>query len=180
MIHPVTWRTATATQLYGLATSRTAQVRALASSHRDLPNDLRERLTWDPDPGVAKNLADHPTLDADDLRLLAARHGPRLYSAIARNPHCPPELLHTMARNSHTVPKALREIARHPATEPRTLLVCLSDPEARRTAARHPALPTDALTALLDDPDQHTRAAAAENPSLPVETMQAMINQAGR
>lgn len=51
---------AAATQLRELATSRTAQVRALVASRRDLPDDLRERLTWDPDTGVAKSLADHP------------------------------------------------------------------------------------------------------------------------
>lgn len=171
---------ATEKQLRGLAASRTAQVRGLAASHPDLPDDLRQRLTWDPDAGVAKNLADHPTLDADDLRLLAARHGPRLYSAIARNPNTPPELLHTMARNSAAVPKALREIARHPATEPRTLILCLTDPQARRDAAAHPTLPANQLTTLIDDPDTATATAAAANPSLPEPAMLQLIHRALR
>jgi len=171
-------QSATDRELYGLAISRTAQVRALAASHPDLPDALRQRLTWDPDPGVAKNLADHPALDADDLRLLAARHGPRLYSAIARNLHSPSELLHTMARNSHSVPKVIREIARHPATEPRTLSICLTDPYARHDAAAHPALPADQITALLDDADPATVSAAAGNPSLPRPVMRKLIDQA--
>lgn len=171
---------ATEKELRGLAASRTAQVRALAASHPDLPEDLRERLTWDPDAGVAKNLVEHPALDADDLRLLAARHGPRLYSAIARNPNTPPELLHTMARNSAAVSKALQEIARHPAIEPRTLILALADPQARRDAAAHPALPADNLTALLDDPDSATVGAAAGNPSLPEPVMLELIDQARR
>lgn len=169
---------ATEKQLRGLAASRTAQVRGLAASHPDLPDELRQRLTWDPDAGVAKNLADHPTLDADDLRLLAARHGPRLYGAIARNANTPPELLHTMARNSATVCKALREIARHPATEPRTLILCLADPQAKRVAAAHPALPADRINALLDDPDPATASAAAGNPSLPESAMRGLIERA--
>ena len=168
---------ATETELRGLASSRTAQVRALAASRSDLPGDLRAALAEDTDPGVAKLVADHPSLSADDLRLLAARHGPRLYSSIARNPNCPSELLHTMARNSQTVPKALREIAQHPASEPRTLILCLADREARSRAAANPALPADALTALLDEPNHSGTYAAAANPSLPVETMRQHIGR---
>lgn len=160
---------ATEHELRGIATSRSAQVRALAAARPDLPDDLRRKLTDDPDPGVAKHLADRPHLNADDLRLLAARHGPRLYSAIARNPNCPPELLHTMAGNSQTVQKALREIARHPGAEPRTLMLCLADQEARHQAAAHPALPPEALISLAESPDHRIAYTAAANPSLPVE-----------
>ena len=166
---------ATFDQIRGLARSRVAQVRALAASRTDLPEDLVKTLADDPDAGVAKQLADHPSLDADDVRLLVARHGPRIYSAAARNPNCPPELLHTMARNSATVPEALREIARHPAAEPRTLVLCLTDHQARPFAAAHPRLPTDTLTALLDDPDWAVANNAAANPSLPAETMRTRI-----
>jgi hypothetical protein len=168
---------ATETELRGLASSRTAQVRALAASRVDLPDDLRAALAGDPDPGVAKLVADHPSVNADDLRLLAARHGPRLYSSIARNPNCPPELLHTMARNSQSVPKALREIARHAAAETRTLILCLADREARGRAAANPALPADELTALLDDANHNATYSAAASPSLPIETMRQYIAQ---
>lgn len=162
----------------GLARSRTAQVRALAASRADLPEDLIRTLAADPDAGVAKQLADNPLLDADDLRLLVARHGPRIYSGVARNPNCPPELLHTMARNSATVAKALRDIAKHPATEPRTLLLCLTDREARAWAAGNPRLPTDTLLALLDDPEWTVADRAAANPALPPETMRALATGA--
>lgn len=166
---------ATERELRGIAVSRSARVRALAAARPDLPDDLSATLADDPDPGVAKHLADRPRLNADDLRLLAARHGPRLYSAIARNPNCPPELLHTMARNSQTVQKALREIARHPAAEPRTLILCLNDQEARQQAAANPALPVDALIALAEGPDRRDAYTAATNPSLPVEWMRRTI-----
>jgi hypothetical protein len=162
-------------ELRGIAASRSARVRALAAARPDLPEDLCATLTDDPDPGVAKHLADRPGLNADDLRLLAARHGPRLYSAIARNPNCPPELLHTMARNSQTVQKALREIAKHSAAEPRTLILCLDDREARQQAAANPAMPADALVALVESPDRRDAYTAAANPSLPVEWMRRTI-----
>jgi len=166
---------ATEPELRGIAASRSARVRALAAARPDLPDDLCAALTDDPDPGVAKYLADRPRLDADDLRLLAARHGPRLYSAIARNPNCPPELLHTMARNSQTVQKALREIARHPAAEPRTLILCLDDREARQQAAANPALAPDVLVALAESPDHRDAYTAGANPSLPVEWMRRTV-----
>lgn len=162
-------------QIRGLARSRVAQVRALAASRTDLPEDLVRVLVEDPDTAVAKQLADRSSLDADDVRLLVARHGPRIYSAVARNPNCPPELLHTMARNSTTVPKALRDIARHPAAEPGTLLLCLTDREARPWAAAHPRVPADTLVALLDDPEWRVASHAAANPALPLEAMRTRI-----
>lgn len=162
-------------EIRGLARHRVAQVRAIAASRTNLPDDLIKTLAEDPDTAVAKQVADRGSLDADDLRLLVARHGPRVYSAVARNPNCPPDLLHTMARTSATVAKALRAIARHRAAEPRTLLLCLADRQARPFAAAHPHLPTSTLTALLDDPDWTVASNAAANPALPAETMRARL-----
>lgn len=166
---------ATDAELRGLSRSRAAQVRALVASREDLPERLRRRLLEDRDASVVKQLADHPAVDADDLRLLAARHGTRLYSAIARNPNCPPELLHTMARNSHGVEHALREIARHPAVEPRTLMLCLGHQAARGYAAAHPSVPGRVLAGLLEDAQRDIVYNAAANPSLPVEAMTRLV-----
>jgi hypothetical protein len=169
---------ATQAELRRLARSRTAQVRALAASRSDLTNDLRKLLLTDSDAGVVKLLAGHPDVDADDLRLLVARSGPRVYSAVARNSNCPPELLHTMARNARLAEKCLREIARHRSAEPRTLLLCLENHRARPIAAAHPHLPPHVLRGLVYDERASVACNAAGNPSLPVEAMQELLASA--
>ncbi|MHA6758925.1 variant leucine-rich repeat-containing protein [Streptacidiphilus sp. PAMC 29251] len=162
-------------ELRRLAMSPTAQVRAMVADRRNLPADLLARLAADPDPGVAKRIAPDPDLDPDQMRALAERHGPRLYAALARNPHCPAGLLHRMALGAAPVTKALRAIARHPAATPETLLLCLSDPQGGPAAAAHPALPGPVLAGLMDDPRSQVRCAAAANPSLPVSAMRALL-----
>lgn len=57
-----------------------------------------------------------------------------------------------MARNSELARKALRDIARHPSAEP-GMIICAADPDARHWAAAHPSLPAETLCALLEDPD---------------------------
>ncbi|WP_329122443.1 hypothetical protein [Streptomyces sp. NBC_01353] len=145
---------ATDAELHELAGSRVAQVRALVAARPDLPAGLLNLLVADPDIGVARRIAPHPALGEHRLADLVERHGPPVYGAAARNPGCPPALLRRMARDAESVRKALRTIAAHPATPP------------------------DVVEGLLADPDPRVAHAAAAHPSLPVETMERLVEQA--
>lgn len=142
-------------ELDDLARSTTAQLRALAAAHPDLPADLVATLADDTDPAVVRRLAAHPALSPARLRALAERHGPALHSSLAGHPNCPPDLLHAMAGTAAPGHDTLLAIARHPAAAPETLRLCL-----------------DAL-------DERVRSAAAANPSLPVEAMARLLGGAG-
>ena len=73
---------ATEHELRGIASSRSARVRALAAARPDLPDDLCTTLTDDPDPGVAKHLADRPRARR---RRPAATRGPPRSQALQRD-----------------------------------------------------------------------------------------------
>ncbi|MER5961435.1 hypothetical protein [Streptomyces sp. NPDC002057] len=138
-------------ELYELAMSRVAQVRALAASRPDLPAPLVDLLAADPDIGVARRIAPHPELTGHQLTAMTDRHGPPVYGAVAQNPGCPAELLRRMAQDCTSVAKALRPIA------------------------AHPALPPDVVERLLDAPDQRVVHAAAAHPALPIRTMERLL-----
>lgn len=163
---------ATDEELRLLAASPSARVRMLVAARTALPAEVFTQLVTDDDIRVVKALASHPALSPDQLRTLAARHGPSLFRMLATNPHCDPELLHHMAHNA-TARRIYRSVAEHPNTHPETLLLCLEDDNARRWAAQHPNLPTNILLNLLDDPRLARHAAA--NPSLPVLIMERLI-----
>ncbi|MGW1508217.1 hypothetical protein [Streptomyces sp. NPDC002394] len=173
---------ATEAELRTLAASRVAQVRALVADRSRLPGDLLARLAADPDPGVARRIAARPELDPDTLTALVERHGPPVFSALARHPDCPAALLHRMAAEAATGRRVLRDIARHPASRPETLLLCLAaeDPDVRHYAAAHPALPVPVLESMLDDPEGELARAAAENPALPEALMERIVTRALR
>jgi len=142
---------ATEAELRALADSPVAQVRRLAAARPDLPADLARRFVHDPDPGVAKWAAAHPVVTQEQLRFLASRHGHPLFTRIARNPHCPPDLANTIV------------------TDPKAPL------KARYRAAEHPGLETKSIVDLLVDPDGKVAEAAAANPSLPVTEMMRLL-----
>ncbi|MDJ0347616.1 hypothetical protein QMK19_08430 [Streptomyces sp. H10-C2] len=144
-------KAATPEELRRLAQSNAAQVRALVAARPELPAGLTALLSDDPDIGVAKRIAPNPALAPAQLYAITARHGPRAHEAVARNPHCPPELLHAMALAATPAVNPLGEIAKHPAAPPEALLLCLADPDerVRSAAAAHPALPVDAMAQLL-------------------------------
>ncbi|MFI9101645.1 hypothetical protein ACIGXA_14090 [Streptomyces fildesensis] len=159
-----------------LAASPVAQVRALAAVREDLPADLLAAFAADPDAGVAKRVAPHPSLTAGQVRTIAERHGPPVYSAVAASPHCPADLLHRMALDSGSVRKALRPIARHPSATAETLLICLEHRDGRRHAVRHPAMPPALLVELLADPDWEVASGAAGNSALPTAAMERLLD----
>ncbi|MCM2418512.1 hypothetical protein [Streptomyces sp. RKAG293] len=159
-----------------LAASPIAQVRALAAVREDLPADLLAGFVTDPDAGVAKRVAPHPSLTAGHLHAIAERHGPPVYSAVAANPHCSAGLLHRMALDSRAVRKALRSIARHPSATAETLLICLEHSDGRRYAVQHPAMPPALLVELLADPDWDLASGAAENSALPTAVMERLLD----
>ncbi|MDF9812334.1 hypothetical protein [Streptomyces sp. SPB162] len=159
-----------------LAASPVAQVRALAAVREDLPADLLTGFAADPDAGVAKRIAPHPSLTADHLLAIVERHGPSVYSAVATNPHCPADLLHRMALDSRAVRKALRPIARHPSATAETLLICLEHRDGCRFAVRHPALPAEVVVELLGHPDWNVASGAAENSALPTAVMERLLD----
>ncbi|MFF0477561.1 hypothetical protein [Streptomyces sp. NPDC004284] len=169
-------------ELRGLAASRTAQVRALVADRVELPGDLVAQLAADPDPGVARRIAARPELGPDTLITLVERHGPAVFSAVARHPGCPTALLHRMAAEATTGRRVLRDIARHPASRPETLLLCLAAeaPDVRRYAAAHPALPVPVLESMVDGPEGELARAAAENPALPEALMERIVTRAPR
>ncbi|MGW6569755.1 hypothetical protein [Streptomyces sp. NPDC054975] len=142
------------TELYDLAASRVAQVRALVAARPDLPAPLVGRLVADPDVGVARRIAPHPGLTAEQLTDLVERHGPPVYGAVARNPGCPGALLRRMAGSADSVRRALRVIA------------------------AHPALPADVVEELLTDPEPRVVQASAAHPALPVATMERLLAEA--
>ncbi|MFF7443546.1 hypothetical protein [Streptomyces sp. NPDC008122] len=168
---------ATEAELRSLAGSRVAQVRALVADRTRLPGDLVERLAADPDPGVARRIAARPDLAPEQLADLVERHGPPVFSAVARHPDCPADVLHRVAAHPATGRRVLRDIARHPASRAETLLRCLAaeDPDVRRYAATHPALPVTVLESLLHGPDEALALAAAENPALPETVMKRIV-----
>ncbi|WP_426362178.1 hypothetical protein [Streptomyces sp. E-08] len=165
---------ATEAELHDLAGSRVAQVRALVAGRTLLPSALVERLLADPDPGVARRIADRPDLAPEQLAALVERHGPPVFGAAARHPGCPAALLHRVASDPGVGRRVLREVARHPATRSETLLLCLAAdaPDVRWHAAAHPALPVRVLESLLAGPDRELARAAAENPALPESLME--------
>lgn len=146
---------ATEAELYELAASRVAQVRALVAARPDLPAELVDRLAADPDIGVGRRIAPHPGLGEHRLAGLVERHGPPVYGAVARNPSCTGALLRRMARNADSVGKA------------------------RRVIVAHPALPPEVVEGLLADPDPRVAYAAAAHPTLPVEAMERIVDVAG-
>jgi hypothetical protein len=144
-------------ELRELAASPSAEVRALIAGRPDPPADLVAALLDDPAPGVGKRLARLHSLEPDQLRDLARRHGPRLYASLARNPGCPTDLLRTIANDVRHAEKATREVACHPNTDPETLRILIQDPRAdvRLAAWGNPSLPVEVMRlALLGDSDQ--------------------------
>ncbi|MGA5065608.1 hypothetical protein ACPB9E_17960 [Streptomyces exfoliatus] len=143
--------TATEAELYELAASRVAQIRALAAVHPDLPQTLVDRLAVDPDIGVARKIAPSPKLTGHQLTDMADRHGPPVYGAIAQNPGCPAAVLRRMARDTGSARKALRAVAAHPASPPDVIETLLTNPDPRviHAAAAHPALPVETMERLL-------------------------------
>lgn len=148
------------------------------------PAQVQALLTRD-DPAVVSALlasgrvgpADVPCTDLAaeaQLRELVERYGPERWPEVARNSHCPPDLLHHMASQAGTVVETYRAIARHPRARGETLLLCLSDAQARHLAACHPNLPVDTILELLGS--EFTARPAAANPSLPVEVMEELLN----
>ncbi|MFC9394254.1 hypothetical protein ACFTWS_13990 [Streptomyces sp. NPDC057027] len=156
---------------------REALLRTLVADRTRLPGDLVEQLAADPDPGVARRIAARPDLAPEQLADLVERHGPPVFSAVARHPDCPATVLHRVAAHPTTGRRVLRDIARHPAARAETLLRCLTaeDPDVRRYAAGHPALPVAVLESLLHGPDETLALAAAENPALPETLMRRIV-----
>ncbi|MET9572234.1 hypothetical protein ABZY34_24385 [Streptomyces virginiae] len=158
-------------ELKEAAASAHGRVRRLVGQRHDLPPELRDALSADPDASVAKAVAPHPGLSPGRLRAMVALHGAQVLAGVAANPDAPADLLAELARHEPPVRRALREIASHPNATAEALLPCLADGKSRGRAAAHPALPAAVVVGLLDDPDREVVEAAAGNPSLPPAVM---------
>ncbi|GIJ49337.1 hypothetical protein Val02_62230 [Virgisporangium aliadipatigenens] len=123
-------------------------LRALVAERRDLPPDVVDRFTRDPDAKVVKAIAPHPGIPEERLRAMLARHGHQVATRVARNPGCPPDLL----REFLPLRRALRVIAAHPRADADTLDACVrhSDEQTAHAAAANPSLPRDVMARLLD------------------------------
>ncbi|MEU9358532.1 hypothetical protein AB0D35_10540 [Streptomyces sp. NPDC048301] len=169
-------------ELRTMASSRVAQARALVADRTRLPRVLAEQLASDPDIAVAQRIAARPELAPERLAEIVERHGPRVFTAVARHPSCPSALLQRMAEHPAGTRRALQEIARHPAARSETLLLCLAseDLDTRRRVAAHPALALPVLESLIDAPDGSLAQDAAANPALPERVMERLITRALR
>ncbi|MFJ8624744.1 hypothetical protein ACIRD3_18130 [Kitasatospora sp. NPDC093550] len=138
-------------ELARLAGSSEPRVRMLVAQHRGLPATVRDRLAADPDAAVAKSAAPHPGLASEQLTALLDRFGGKIATAVAANPGAPTALLDRIATTGPVPAKALRAIAAHPHAGPGTLARCLASPDRRtaRAAASNPALPVEAIEALV-------------------------------
>ncbi|MEV5574077.1 hypothetical protein AB0L06_28910 [Spirillospora sp. NPDC052269] len=157
-----------------MATSPNPAVRMLIAARRDLPATLRDALADDPDAKVVKAIAPHPGLTAPQLRTMLDRHGLRIAIKLASNPETPSDVLETLAAQ-HPTRKTLATIAEHPNATPPALTACLADPRARHLAAAHPTLPLETIVALLSDPIPEVAESAASNPSLPPHEMRNLL-----
>ncbi|MFB7288645.1 hypothetical protein [Actinacidiphila glaucinigra] len=158
-----------------LAASPDPAVRMLPARRTDLPDDIRDALTRDPDAKVVAAVASHPGLTEARLASMVDRHGLRVAARVAANPDATAALLERLARQRPPARKALREIARHPHATAVALVACLDDERARRVAAGHPALPPAVIAGLLTDDDWKVADAAAANPSLPPAEMARLV-----
>ncbi|WP_112262897.1 variant leucine-rich repeat-containing protein [Lentzea terrae] len=142
-----------------------AQVQALLA--RDDPAVVSALLA----AGRAEEVVTQPQVTEAQLWELAEQQGHWL--EVARNPHCPPDLLHHMASHAGADVETYRAIARHPRACGETLLLCLGDAQARYLAACHPNLPVETILELLGS--EFTARPAAANPSLPVHVMEELL-----
>ncbi|MFG1645665.1 hypothetical protein ACGFMK_35745 [Amycolatopsis sp. NPDC049252] len=142
--------TATEAELRILAGAPAAQVRRLAAAREDLPSDLLERFTADPDAGVAKAVAANPRLGPAQLRTLA-RHGSPVHARLAANPRCPGDLARRMLGGASV--RTLRELARQPGLAPESIVELLGHADDRvvTAAAANPGLPVAAMADLADE-----------------------------
>ncbi|SNT41634.1 hypothetical protein SAMN05421812_105441 [Asanoa hainanensis] len=132
-------------------------LRALVAQHPDLPEELAATMLDDPDPRVAKAVAPHPLVTAEQLRRMTARHGAAVAAGVVRNPNCPPDLLGATAGK-----RLLRAIATHPNTAPATVAALLDhdDDLVAASAAANPALPAEAVERILRSVESRTSTAA--------------------
>jgi hypothetical protein len=141
-----------------------AQVQALLA--RDDPAIVSALL----DEGGASEVVTQPEVTEAQLRELVEQGR---WPEVARNPHCPADLLHHMASHAGADVETYRAIARHPRARGETLLLCLGDAQARHLAACHPNLPVETILELLGS--EFTARPAAANPSLPVHVMERLL-----
>jgi hypothetical protein len=145
------------------AHSTNPRLRRRAAQHPDLPPEIVDLLTNDPDASVRTDLALNHAGAPGALLLdcyLDDRHRPRLLAL----PGFPRAGLSRFA--DHADPDVRILAARDPETDPAVIDHLTTDPVAwvRKTMARCPRLSTDRIAALLDDAELATDAAA--NPSL--------------
>ncbi|MGI5254963.1 hypothetical protein [Actinacidiphila glaucinigra] len=167
---------ASSDEIAELAASPDPAVRMLPARRTDLPDDIRDALTRDPDAKVVAAVASHPGLTEALLASMVDRHGVHVAARVAANPDATAALLERLARQRPPARKALREIARHPRATAVALVACLDDGRARPVAAGHPALPPAVIVELLADDDRQVACAAAANPALPPAEMTRLVH----
>ncbi|MEU0397358.1 hypothetical protein ABZ208_32220 [Streptomyces sp. NPDC006208] len=115
----------------------------------------------------------HPNFPRRDLLRYAGDPNPRMRQLALDDPESTAELVERFSRDVH------EEVGHRAATDPRltaaSAVRLLDDPHrrVRHAAAMHPRLPARVLVRLLRDPD--TAQSAARNPTLPVHTMEHLL-----
>ncbi|GIE88143.1 hypothetical protein [Actinoplanes regularis] len=156
------------------ARSKNPRLRRRAAQCPDLPPELTDLLTTDPDATVRTNLAlNHP--GAPSELLLSCFLDDRHRTELLARPQFPRTGLSRFA--DHDDPRVRLLVARDPDPDPMVIGRLTADPDrrVREAMARSPHLPADRLTALLDDAE--LAADAAANPSLDWEPVIEALRQ---
>jgi hypothetical protein len=153
--------------LLALAGDADPRVRLVAAASYRLPADVRTALIGDADFDVARRAVRYYTVPAEQVRAIAARFGPLVFSLAAGHPSCPPDVLLTIATNPLSPAEAITDVAVHESAPPTALAACLQHPHAVEYVACNPAAPPEMLIELASHPDPEVILELARNPSLP-------------
>ncbi|WP_371476488.1 hypothetical protein [Kitasatospora sp. NBC_00315] len=153
------------------AASEEPLLRRVAASWPGLPADLVETLSQDTDEQVRIRLACHQPLAPPQLLLDVFITRP------AHRPHLLTLPAFPRTGRTHLIGHPDPEVRALAAADPALPEPSLEDPDASvcRAAAANPILTPQALEALLSDP--RTAEGAAANPSLPVPRMHALLDR---
>jgi hypothetical protein len=153
--------------LLALVTDADPRVRLVAAASHRLPADVRAALIEDVDFDVVCRAARYHTVPAEQVRAIAARYGPRIFSLMAGHPSCPPDVLLAIATDPLSPAGAIIDVAIHESAPPTALAACLQHPHAAAYVASNPATPPDMLIELASHPDPDVILELARNPGLP-------------
>ncbi|MER7274330.1 hypothetical protein ABT369_07745 [Dactylosporangium sp. NPDC000244] len=165
-------------ELLTLAADPDPALRRAAAGCHQLPLDIRATLLSDPDLEVALLALASSSVTAEQVRAFAAGHGPRVNTAVAAHPCCPPDVLLAIAEDPRSSPEAVAEVGWHEAAPAAALRICSRIPASAVALASNPATPPDVLAGLATHPDPAVVLELCGNPSLPPDAVWRIL-QAG-